>query len=66
MFLGEGHKALTAHLLLPLNDKPEIQRIEGFYDEVAPLNEMDEYYTNKMAEVLDEDMYLNKRFFASR
>lgn len=52
--------------LATMRDADDNILIEGFYDEVAPLNEMDEYYTNKMAEVLDEDMYLNKRFFASR
>lgn len=52
--------------LSTMRDENDNILIEGFYDEVAPLNEMDVYYTNKMAEVLDEDMYLNKRFFASR
>ena len=52
--------------LATMRDEDDNILIEGFYDEVAPLNEMDEYYTSKMAEVLDEDMYLNKRFFASR
>ncbi|MCB6543690.1 peptidase dimerization domain-containing protein, partial [Desulfovibrio desulfuricans] len=37
-----------------------------FYDDVAPLNEMDEFYTDRMAEVFDEDMYLNKRLYTSR
>ena len=27
---------------------------------------MDEFYTERMGEVFDEDMYLNKRLYASR
>lgn len=52
--------------LATMRDENDNILIEGFYDEVAPLDEMDEYYTRRMAQVLDEDMYLNKRFRASR
>lgn len=49
-----------------MRDNDDNILIDGFYDEVASLDEMDEYYTERMAEVLDEDMYLNKRFYATR
>ena len=49
-----------------MRDNDDNILIDGFYDEVASLDEMDEYYTERMAEVLDEDMYLNKRFYDNR
>ena len=49
-----------------MRDENDHILIEGFYDDVAPLNEMDEFYTDRMAEVFDEDMYLNKRLYTSR
>ena len=55
-----------ANALATMRDENDNILIEGFYDDVAPLNEMDEFYTERMARHFDEDMYLNKRLHTSR
>lgn len=40
--------------------------IEGFYDDLEPLSDMDEMYTSRMIDYFDEKMYLEKRLYAKR
>lgn len=52
--------------LASMRDGDDNILIDGFYDDLQPLSEADEALTQRMIDVFDEDMYLNKRLMADR
>lgn len=52
--------------LSSMRDKNDNILIEGFYDDLEPLSDMDEMYTSRMIDYFDEKMYLEKRLYTKR
>ncbi len=52
--------------LATMKDKEDNILIDNFFDELRPLGKGDEKLTQRMIDVFDEPMYLNKRLFAKK
>ncbi len=54
------------HALASLRDEEDNILVEGFYDDIIPLTEEDEHLTQRMIDVFDENMYLERRLHAKK